>query len=202
MATPILDQDMVEELLKYGENEHTEFKIKIPNPLIIAKNIGAFANSDGGIIVIGAGEDGETRSVDFLALQKAVENALNFIFPKPEVSTKTFQLHSARVAVIEVQPSANKPVLVDGKILIRSGSEVGTADASDIRKLVAPENISTKEQSLDDLRIELRHLSEVVSKQNQIIMDSSNYKSKLPDWIIGGVIGAIIAMLIAAIIEF
>jgi predicted HTH transcriptional regulator len=200
MAGQILDQDTVEKLLKYGENEHTEFKIKIPNPLIIAKNIGAFANSDGGIIIIGAGEDGEARSVDFLAVQKAVENALNSIFPRPEVSTKAFQLHGASVAVIEVQPSANKPILVDGKILIRSGSEVRTADASDIRKLVEPENSSTKEQSIDDLRIELRHISEVVSKQNQIIIDSSSFKNKLPDWIIGGVIGAIIAMLIAAII--
>jgi predicted HTH transcriptional regulator len=202
MAAPTLTQDKVEELLKYGEDEHTEFKLKMPNPLIIAKSIGAFANSDGGVIIIGAGENGEVRSADFLAVQKVIGNALDFIFPKPEVSTEEFQLHGASIAVIEVQPSPNKPILVDGKILIRSGSEDRTADSSDVRRLVEPENSSTKEPSIDDLRNELRHLSDVISIQNQIIVNSNSFKNKLPDWIIGGVIGAVIAMLIAAMIGF
>jgi predicted HTH transcriptional regulator len=72
MAATILTQDEVEKLLKNGENEHTEFKLKNPNPLVIAKNIGAFANRDGGVIIIGAGENGEVRSADFFAVQKVV----------------------------------------------------------------------------------------------------------------------------------
>lgn len=54
----------VRERIAQGENEQTEFKLWPGFPKKVAEAICAFANSDGGLLVIGVDDSGEIRGVD------------------------------------------------------------------------------------------------------------------------------------------
>jgi hypothetical protein len=46
-------------LVRFGETDRVEFKTKLPSDDIIVQNMSAFANTDGGILLIGVSDDGE-----------------------------------------------------------------------------------------------------------------------------------------------
>ena len=52
------------DLIKNGEDQHLDFKQRITSPSKIARTMVAFANSDGGKIVIGVDDSGEVIGVD------------------------------------------------------------------------------------------------------------------------------------------
>ncbi len=51
-------------LLPRGESTTLEFKKNVPSPKVLAREISAFANTDGGLIILGVDEDGQIIGVD------------------------------------------------------------------------------------------------------------------------------------------
>jgi predicted HTH transcriptional regulator len=49
--------DGLHRLIQQGESQTVEFKSSVPPPEAIARNLVAFANSDGGILLLGVGDD-------------------------------------------------------------------------------------------------------------------------------------------------
>ncbi len=52
-------------LVKQGENDHIEFKRKVAHPEKIVKEVVAFANADGGHLLIGVSDNGDVPGVKF-----------------------------------------------------------------------------------------------------------------------------------------
>lgn len=56
---------MIHSLVRQGENDHIEFKRKVAHPEKIVKEVVAFANADGGHLLIGVSDNGDIPGVKF-----------------------------------------------------------------------------------------------------------------------------------------
>lgn len=118
--------DELKRIVSLGEGQHLEFKRRVPRPERIAKEIVAFANTEGGRVLLGVDDDGQICGVkdvheEIFLLEKALADHCD-----PAVLFKILSLPVSRrreVVVIDVPDSAAKP-----HFLVNSGeSERPTA---------------------------------------------------------------------------
>lgn len=99
------------ELVLQGEHQHLEFKKRSPEPYRLAREISAFANSGGGILLIGVDDDGRiigTRDADEELF--AIHNALHLMDPPPETHTELVELDGMTdVVVVTIPEGRTKP---------------------------------------------------------------------------------------------
>ncbi|MEO1654253.1 MAG: ATP-binding protein, partial [Bacteroidota bacterium] len=77
-----MDYRDLKKLVRQGENLHLEFKLKANHPKKIVKEAVAFANSEGGVLLIGVNDDREIRGLkyaeeDEFALTRALKKHCN-----------------------------------------------------------------------------------------------------------------------------
>ena len=119
-----------EKIAKYmatGESETLEFKAVLPPSRSIAKILCAFANSNGGALVLGV-DDSQSPpeaiglSRDFHA-HEVTSRAIAFLVPNVSVVHSYAEYERISLYVIEVEKS-DEPVTVEGKIFLRLGDRV------------------------------------------------------------------------------
>lgn len=98
-------------LLTAGESSTVEYKRKINNPEKLAKEICAFANTKGGVIIIGIDDDG---SIKGLKSEKSemdiVEKACNFyIIPDIQAELQLFDIHGKDLLAVIIKEGTHKP---------------------------------------------------------------------------------------------
>jgi predicted HTH transcriptional regulator len=99
------------ELIESGENSHVEFKRKFSEPEKIAKEMIAFANSKGGVILFGVDDDKSVYGVESEKGEiELIDMAAKF-FCEPELKFKTDIVHIYRkdVVVAIIPESRTKP---------------------------------------------------------------------------------------------
>lgn len=99
------------ELIKKGEGLTVEFKRTIDTAYKIAKTIVSFANTTGGVLLIGVADNGEIVGIEseLRELQK-LEKAAGTLTNKPIlISIKNQIIDSKLVLRIEIEESADKP---------------------------------------------------------------------------------------------
>ena len=95
-----------------GEGANIEFKRKVPRPSRMAKEIIAFANTHGGHLLLGVGDDGAIVGVrdageEEYALQQVLQE---YIQPAVRVHVNRVEISRRRdVIVVEVPASGEKP---------------------------------------------------------------------------------------------
>ena len=139
----MLSDQELENILNEGESDRVEFTESTRDFDKIRKTICAFANdlSDHrkpGFVFIGTKDDGSCAdlTIDDELLQRLGglrSDGKILPFPGMEVGKRT--LNGGEVAVIQVEPSGNPPVKVDGRCWIRVGPRRGQATAEDERRL-------------------------------------------------------------------
>ncbi|TDE17429.1 AlbA family DNA-binding domain-containing protein [Dyadobacter psychrotolerans] len=99
------------EIIKSGEGLAIEFKRTIDSPFKIAKTISSFANTSGGILLVGVGNSGELLGVtsELTELQKLERAAGQLIETPVLLRFYTELLDGKKVIRIEVDESADKP---------------------------------------------------------------------------------------------
>lgn len=116
-------QDILDHIGK-PESEQLEYKAVLPPAATVAQLIGSFANTKGGVIVLGVVEDGKDilingLSDEFRAVQ-ITHKAIDLLSPTPVV-TYDYVIHQGkRLFVIDVKKSA-APVSLGGKVYSRTG---------------------------------------------------------------------------------
>ncbi len=103
--------DVLQRRLQQGEDLHTEFKETLPQAGDLASEILAFANTDGGVLIIGVRDDGQIVGVSEPArLAQTVDNVC-FQDCEPRVTElqKTVQVQSRQVLVVHVPQGAQRP---------------------------------------------------------------------------------------------
>lgn len=158
MQHPVDLLDMIET----GESSTVEFKRKTTNPVKLAKEISAFANTKGGYLFIGVEDNGKIVGVHS---EKAdigmIEAACHFhIDPMIDIETDAFSVNGRELVVAHVPESINKPhkvILEDkdtGKRFKRAYIRVGEKSleaSSEMARLMTYQN----EGNGHDLRLSI-----------------------------------------------
>ncbi len=116
-------------LIDEGEHQQQDFKFCINDSKKIAKSLVAFANTDGGRLLIGVKDNGRIAGIksdeEFYMIEAAAK-----IYSKPAITflTKQWQVNGKTVLEIQIEPSSDKPHFAkdeNGKWLayIRSADE-------------------------------------------------------------------------------
>ncbi|KOF02981.1 2OG-Fe(II) oxygenase [Roseivirga seohaensis subsp. aquiponti] len=123
----------ISELAKKGEGVHLEFKKKANFPDKIAKELVAFANTQGGVLLLGVDDDGTvsgTRDIEgeVYVLEQAIRN---LIWPKLEYALQIIKLNEKKgIAVFEIERGKKLPLHLKenlntktGKAYVRAGEQ-------------------------------------------------------------------------------
>ena len=99
------------QLIREGEHQQQDFKYRVADACKLAKSVSAFANTDGGRLLIGVRDDGHLSGVRseeeiFMMHQAAYK------YCKPEASIKfdTYHVDGRTIVIATVPPSKRKPV--------------------------------------------------------------------------------------------
>jgi len=127
----------LQNILQQGENSSVEFKESGVRPESLAKEMVAFANSQGGIILLGVTDQGTVTGLPTgQGLEEWVMNiARDRIIPALEVEFHQHTLDNKMLAEIMVPKGKDKPYQTGGKYYIRVGSTNRMASQSELMRL-------------------------------------------------------------------
>ncbi len=125
-----MDALAVLNLIAGGETSHVQFKLNVTNATSIAQEMVAFANSKGGVMLIGINDKtGEAEGLTFQDIQRInnlLTTAANDHVKSPIViETETIAMASGkRIIAVRIPEGGNKPYKdKDGLIFVKNGSD-------------------------------------------------------------------------------
>jgi predicted HTH transcriptional regulator len=95
------DTKYIESLIAQGEHEHLDFKYNISDSRKIARSMVAFANSGGGILLIGVRDNGSIAGIRSDEEIFMIEAAAN-MYSKPEIIPEVQEWKMADKTILEV----------------------------------------------------------------------------------------------------
>jgi len=122
------------EILSRDEDSHHQFKANVTNELALATEMIAFSNTQGGMIVIGANNDGSVSGLereDMGRLSNLVSNAASQQV-RPPINPVAENVHTADglVMVVHVNEGISKPYTdKNGTVWVKSGADKRRATA-------------------------------------------------------------------------
>jgi predicted HTH transcriptional regulator len=104
------DQKYILELIAEGEHQQQDFKFEITSARKIAKTLVAFANTDGGRLLIGVKDNGKISGVKTDEEYYMIEAAAS-MYCKPEISFQSFNriVEGKTVLEVKIKASEKKP---------------------------------------------------------------------------------------------
>lgn len=101
-------------LIAQGEHQRLDFKFEISDARKIARTFSAFANTDGGTLLIGVRDDGTISGIRTEEEKFMADVAANR-YCKPEVDfvSREWGINSKKVLEIKVVPGLNQPYLAE-----------------------------------------------------------------------------------------
>lgn len=119
-------------LIRKGESERVEFK-RGPTKRL-DQEIAAFANADGGTLLIGIENDGTIAGTDIQAAQESIASQVQAIIPSPHLTLHTVVLDEKKVLVVEVKKSEHL-CSIGGVVYIRIGTSIRPLSVQEILML-------------------------------------------------------------------
>lgn len=115
------ETDYIYSLIAEGEHQQQDFKFEISDARKIAKTLSAFANTDGGRLLIGVKDNGKIAGVRSAEEQFMIEAAAE-LYCEPSVSYQmhTYLVEGRSVLLVNIEENHQKPVYakdVSGKKL-------------------------------------------------------------------------------------
>ena len=105
------DKHYLLNLIRQGEHQQQDFKYRVADACKLAKSVSAFANTDGGRLLIGVRDDGYLSGVrseeEIFMMHQA---AYKYCKPEPSISFDTYHIEGHTVVIATVPPSAKRPV--------------------------------------------------------------------------------------------
>lgn len=111
----------IQELIKEGEHQQQDFKFEISDVCKIAKSLSAFANTDGGRLLIGVKDNGKIAGVRSEEEQYMIQAAAElYCVPPADYEMTTYIVEGKQVLLANIKRSERRPVCAkceDGKLL-------------------------------------------------------------------------------------
>lgn len=121
-------------LIATGEGYNLEFKESVSDSL--GKEVCAFANANGGKILLGVADD---RTVRGLSITNALKSQVQDIARKLDPHLQVVLEEAAGVLVVDVPEGAEKPYSIAGKFYIRQGTNCQQLERNEIREFFQSE---------------------------------------------------------------
>ena len=105
------DKQYLLSLIREGEHQQQDFKYRVADACKLAKSVSAFANTDGGRLLIGVRDDGHLSGVrseeEIYMMHQA---AYKFCNPEASIKFDTYHAEGRTIVVATVPPSVRRPV--------------------------------------------------------------------------------------------
>jgi len=102
--------DYIFDLITQGEHQQLDFKFEISDSKKIARTLAAFANTDGGILLIGVKDNGAVAGIrseeEYYMIEAASEM---YCIPKVPFRAKEWHIDGKVILEIKVKSSSSKP---------------------------------------------------------------------------------------------
>lgn len=132
-----ISESNIFDLLRQGENSSIEFKETLVGPEAMAKEIVAFANTQGGVLVIGVTDNGVVVGTHEDNVEEYFSNiARNNIIPAIDVQVEKLVLDDKGIVVVSVPKGKDKPYqTLNHQFLVRVGSTNRVATQPELMRL-------------------------------------------------------------------
>lgn len=170
------DEAAVRNAINLGEGQCIELIASIRNALDLSRAVSAFANSQGGWIILGVQEPRKIIGID----STKVANVLSIIDrrtkPSQSLTLHTVTLNQKTVGVIVVKPS-RQLVVTDAGAFKRSGERIYPLSAADLEtKFLSGQGFSGYENTIAELSASINRL---IDSQKESHYNLTNLRSEL-----------------------
>ena len=101
----------IKRLISEGEHCHQDFKFEISDARKIARSISAFANTEGGRLLVGVKDNGKIAGIRSEEEIYMIEAAANmYCKPTLELQTQTYYVEGKTVLEIRINEASSKPI--------------------------------------------------------------------------------------------
>lgn len=108
---PMSDKLYLQQLIEEGEHQQQDFKFEISDARKIARSLSAFANTDGGRLLIGVKDNGRIAGVRSEEEVYMIEAAAQlYCSPQVEIAMRTYTVEGKTVLIAEIPKAVEKPV--------------------------------------------------------------------------------------------
>ena len=105
------DKHYLQQLISDGEHQQQDFKYRVSDAVKLARSVSAFANTDGGRLLIGVRDDGHLSGVrseeEIHVMHQA---AYKYCQPEASIKFDTYHIDGRTIVVATIPPSARRPV--------------------------------------------------------------------------------------------
>lgn len=120
----MIEKENLQSLIDSGEGYNVEFKVRVPSKVReLTEEICAFANADGGYLLIGVDDSGQIIGISLENDKRsAIQGSISEISPALRCDMYSVTIEDKSVWVIEVQSGKEKPYIFSGSIFVREGA--------------------------------------------------------------------------------
>jgi Predicted transcriptional regulator containing an HTH domain and an uncharacterized domain shared with the mammalian protein Schlafen len=116
--------ETIQLLIDSGEGYNVEFKVRIPSKVReLTEEIRAFANTNGGYLLIGVDDDGQVIGVNLENDKRSsIQDSIGEISPALHCKLYSVNIKDKTIWVIDVPSGKDKPYIFSGSIYVREGA--------------------------------------------------------------------------------
>lgn len=113
--------ETIQSLIDSGEGYNVEFKVRVPSIVReLTEEICAFANADGGYLLIGVDDNGQIIGTGLENDKRsAIQGSISEISPALHCDMYAVNIEDKTVWVIDVPSGKDKPYIFSGSIFVR-----------------------------------------------------------------------------------
>ena len=109
------DKRYLQSLIREGEHQQQDFKYRVSDAMKLAKSVSAFANTDGGRLLIGVRDDGHMSGVrseeEIYMMHQA---AYRYCRPEASIKFDTYHVEGRTIVIATVPTSEKRPICAVG----------------------------------------------------------------------------------------
>lgn len=140
----LTDTDYIYTLIAEGEHQQQDFKFEISDACKIAKTLSAFANTEGGRLLIGVKDNGRIAGVRSEEEKYMIEAAAElYCSPTVNYSMQTHQVEGRTILIVQIEESDQKPIYAKDE----SGKYLAYLRIKDENILATPVHLRIWQQS-------------------------------------------------------
>lgn len=173
------DRQILMTIIEEGESEYIEFKESLRETSEIIETVVAFANKNGGKIIIGVADDGRITGVKIGkgTLENLANNIINATEPPIYPSITVERIEDKEVIVVDIPSGVNKPYFYKGKSYVRVGKTNKVLSPGELREMLLK---TTERPSWGDRVVIDFHLSELDTDTIKLFVEEVKKSKRAP----------------------